>query len=1604
MNRKRIVCTFFWIGLVLASLTAHAQYPELNWAQNFGSTLPLSDAGNAVASDAAGNIYVTGHFSGTVDFDNGPGTVNLTSAGSTDVFVAKFNSAGDLIWAKGFGGTQGDGGTAIAIDGVGNVLIAGGFRGTADLDPGPGVVNFTSAGETDILACKLDANGNFLWAYAVGGISFDNGNSIALNTANDVVVTGNFRQTVDFDPGPGVTSFTNVGLDDSFIVKLNGATGGLLWAKQVECGTTDVTIDASNNILTTGAFIGTVDFDPGAGVFQLTGIANEAFVLKMDDNGNFVWAVSMGGNSDDVAQAIRTDVAGNVYTAGKFVRGDGSPHDFDPGPGVFQLTPVPDINPSNSDIYVSKLTASGGFIWAKHLGGIGAEEPFALALDATGNVYTTGYFQGTVDFDPGSSSYSFTADGFANIYTSKLNASGDFVWVERPGGSYTGFGRGIAIDNANQVIVSGNFSNTADFSAGSCDFNLTSNGQSDIFVQKLSQTGPPPPYIASFTPIIGLSGTVVTLTGTNFDPTPANNTVKFNGMVAVVTASTATSITTSVPVGATTGFITVSVGCATGISQVPYTVDSCVPADEKNALVQLYNATDGANWTNNANWLTTDVSTWYGVTVTGCSVTEIQLGDNGLTGYLPYDLVDLNALVVFDVNENNLGGYIPDGFVSMPNLITLNLSNNNFTVLPNLTTGSLNTALLDLDVSSNALDFGDLEPNIAFANLTYAPQAEIPPAQLVGFTLGGTLTINFSTPGTANAYQWFKEGASISGATNTILTIPSATLAQAGNYTVEITNSLVPGLTLRSAIHQAVASPCAPGPRNSGQLDVTFNHAIDNQTYVGGVAVQSTGKVIVALPTTSIGGTPVIGTVRFNTDGSLDGTFNIIPEYMIPLIQTDDKILGYNYDQVIRYNADGTEDIAFNGNAPQSYSSTLYAMALQPDGKIVYSAEGYMSSPEFTRLNTDGTPDPSFTGPSLVATVIKVQADGKIVIVSNNIVSRLNADGSGDLSFSVGLANGGSVSDIAIQPDGKILITGNFTGVDGVPHFGIARVNSDGTVDNTFSAIGIAELAAFDGPYKIGLMSNGQIILAGHFNSVNGAPRKNLVRLNTDGSIDCGFDPGTSTNDYISGMALQSDDKILITGYFTDYDGAGRLGLARIINGGATITITTQPSDITVCAGQPAAFTTAATGTTNITYQWQFSPNGSPLVFADFTNGANYSGATTATLTVNTTAGFGAGRYRCKVNGDLAATVYTNDMGLFINPIPTAPTATGASLCGSGSVTLTASGGSNGQYKWYTTATGGAAIPGETNGSYVTPSLSATTTYHATISITGCESTRTPVIATITNTAPPTGTGVSSCPGSTFTLTASGGSNGQYKWYNTATGGTPIAGAVNGSYTTPMLTSTTTYYVTLTTGTCESNRTPVTATISSTGCAPVIASDAKSTQVEGKVEFDLSKLITTSGTLDPASIKVISPPSSGAIVTITNNILTIDYSGRPYTGTESIIIEACNTNGFCSQQTLTIEVTGDLIIYNALSPNGDLINPIFLLQNIEVIPETKDNKVTIFNRWGDIVFEVDNYDNITRVFSGQNKSGNELPSGTYFYRIDFSSGLKSKTGFLSLRR
>ena len=323
------------------------------WAKKIGGT--DNDFVYSISSDATGNVYYSGYFKGTADFDPGAAVFNLTSAGDFDIFISKLDNNGNFLWAKRVGGTLADQALSSYSDNSGNTYLTGEFFSTTvDFDPGVAIFNLTSTGSGDVFVMKLDANGNFNWARKMGGTGSDKGFSITKDTFGNIYTTGHFTGAVDFDPGPNTFTLTPFGSRDIFIQKLD-ANGNFIWAKQMggsgSVGNSrSITTDIFGNIYLTGSFQNTIDFNPGAGIFNLTSAATfDIFIEKLDNNGNFIWAVNLAISSWGQGSTIITNTAGKIYSTGNF-SGTG---DFDPGIGNY---PLVSFGPGTYDSYVQKLS------------------------------------------------------------------------------------------------------------------------------------------------------------------------------------------------------------------------------------------------------------------------------------------------------------------------------------------------------------------------------------------------------------------------------------------------------------------------------------------------------------------------------------------------------------------------------------------------------------------------------------------------------------------------------------------------------------------------------------------------------------------------------------------------------------------------------------------------------------------------------------------------------------------------------------------------------------------------------------------------------------------------------------------------------------------------------------------------------------------------------------------------------------------------------------------------------------------------------------------------------------------------------------------------
>ena len=477
MKRFNIV-----ILLIIFSISLHAQYVNFEWAKSTGGS--DLDESYGMTTDAIGNVYVTGRFANTVDFDPGSGTFNVTSNGANDAFVQKLDSNGNFQWVRQIGGSGWEFGKSIAVDLAGNIYTTGYFEDTVDFDPGPAVHELESKGFWDIFIQKLDASGNFEWAHSFGNTNADEGHEVVTDANGNVYITGQFSGTVDFDPGPAVFNMTSG--KAYFILKLDN-NGVFQWATSLNASSvrfdygTDIAVDASGNVYLTGEFQGIVDFDPGPAVVNLTSNGlDDFFIQKLDVNGDFVWAKATGGVDDDESKSIFTDVTGNVYVTGAFH----NTVDFDPGPSMLNLT-----SNGRFDVFVQKFQSDGTLLWAKSFGGKEIDKGTAVTVDGNGDIYVAGNYIDTVDFDPGSGIHILSLPPGPNgLFIEKLDGNGNFIWVKAVGDGL-GFvdGKSLSLDAVNSLYVSGHYRGKPDFDPGNGVYNLSSKGFEDVFVMKLGQ-------------------------------------------------------------------------------------------------------------------------------------------------------------------------------------------------------------------------------------------------------------------------------------------------------------------------------------------------------------------------------------------------------------------------------------------------------------------------------------------------------------------------------------------------------------------------------------------------------------------------------------------------------------------------------------------------------------------------------------------------------------------------------------------------------------------------------------------------------------------------------------------------------------------------------------------------------------------------------------------------------------------------------------------------------------------------------------------------------------------------------------------------------------
>lgn len=456
---KKIITTML---IIAACITATNAQEVWTWAKGGGGN--TTDAGYGVATNLTGNIYVTGVFlSDTIII----GSDTLINKGNNDVFLAKYDNEGNVLWAKSFGGKDDDYGMSVSTDDFSNVYVTGYFKDTVFCNTD----TLVSAGDFDVFLVKYNSTGNPLWSVKGGGSNIDKGTAISVDASGYVYITGRFNSsTAAF--GTEVITNTSGGTDDILVVKYT-PTGNVIWARNTG-GTTedksyDIAADIFGNVYVTGWFYSNTM------TFGTTTLNNNGFIdfyiLKYDSAGNALWARSAGGSDEDEGFGITTDSAGNVYVTGNF---ESSSITF----GSITLT---NHGVGQRDMLLVKYDSTGNVIWAKNAGGALQDRGEGVIVDVSGNVVVAGWFHST-DMVFASDTLLHYTD--RDIFVAKYDTSGNELWAKSAGGSIQEVSNTIATDLSGNIYVGGYY-DSPDITFGTNIFGT--NGNRDFYIAKIAE-------------------------------------------------------------------------------------------------------------------------------------------------------------------------------------------------------------------------------------------------------------------------------------------------------------------------------------------------------------------------------------------------------------------------------------------------------------------------------------------------------------------------------------------------------------------------------------------------------------------------------------------------------------------------------------------------------------------------------------------------------------------------------------------------------------------------------------------------------------------------------------------------------------------------------------------------------------------------------------------------------------------------------------------------------------------------------------------------------------------------------------------------------------
>ncbi len=519
-----ISLAFFAMQLSTPLTSQAAPAPLHSWAKTWGGTGDTRSAG--VAVDSMGNIYVTGEFIGTANFDPAgpnPAATYTSYNGTVDAYLVKLDYGGNFRWVRTWGagspdcvpksrGCGRDSADSVVVDQAGNIYIGGLFQNTVDFGNGHSAVSNAPNGANNIYLTKFSPDGANQWVRAWGGKTGGEAYSVAIDrTHGAIYVEGDWSTTpntgwVDFNPGGSGGMRQNHGTYDSFLSKYD-LDGGFQWVQTWGGEGYDdgpgVAVDAGGSVYVSGMYGSTtINFDPDGGANGLGYPAThsgmlyvDVFLSKFDANGDFQWVRTWGGDADGAGTTnaggqLTIDSAGNVVTGGRFGCTTCYFNNTGSAPGI--LNPTVHANGS-LDAFVVKYDSNGTLLWTKTWGGPGWDATDGLSTNPGNEVYASTLFANSVDFGAGA----VDSKGGWDSGLVKLSPNGAYVWAKTWGGSGDDYPLGQGKDSLGNVYLTGSFQNLVDFGAGDNSDAHTSHGTSDAFLSKFS----PEPLSLIFLPL-----------------------------------------------------------------------------------------------------------------------------------------------------------------------------------------------------------------------------------------------------------------------------------------------------------------------------------------------------------------------------------------------------------------------------------------------------------------------------------------------------------------------------------------------------------------------------------------------------------------------------------------------------------------------------------------------------------------------------------------------------------------------------------------------------------------------------------------------------------------------------------------------------------------------------------------------------------------------------------------------------------------------------------------------------------------------------------------------------------------------------------------------